>query len=214
MTRWRLWAGLLASLALGTAAGLLPVLAIETDQAMLVEAPGDRVQAAIDELVRDRVHVPSDGRSMLDEEGERRLEDALAGFEPAVHVVVWESTGDAGYSSAHDVVDQLGVAIDPQGLFVVWQGPGDGRYGALDGAAPGYLAFEGSPEARVTELLEDIEGETVEPSSREEPGDVVAGAMVGAFGGAGAYGLLMTVVGLVRVSRGREFLVPGAAEGR
>lgn len=214
MSRWRLWVGLVASLLLGTGAALVPVLTLETDAVELVDAPGDRVRAAIDELREDRVHVPPDGRSMLDEAGEQRLESALLDADPAVYVVVWAETTDAGYDTAHDVVDQLALSVDRDGVFVVWEGPGRGRVGTLDGTAPGYLVFEGTPEARVVELLADIDGEVVEPTAREDTGDVVAGALAGAFGGAGAYGLLMTVVGVVRLGRGRGFVVPGFEESR
>lgn len=214
MNRWRLWLGLVASVLVGTGAALVPVVGIETDQVALVDAPGDRVLAAIDELREDRVHVPPDGRSMLDEAGEQRLESALADADPPVYVVVWASTNDAGYRTASGVVDQLAVAIDRDAVFVVWEGAGQGSVGVLEGYAPGSLAFEGSPEARVRELLDEIDGEPIEPRQREDTGDVVAGSLVGALGGAGAYGLLMTVVGVVRVRSGRGFLVPGFGERR
>jgi hypothetical protein len=209
MKDWRLLVGLLLSVLLGTAAGLVPALRVETDPVAAVDPPGDRVQAAIDELRVDRVHVPEDGRSMLDEDGERRLEALLADSDPAIYVVVWAETTEAGYGSPYDVVDQLGAALGPRAVMVVWEGPGRGDVGALDGYVSSSMAFEGEPEARVGELVEELRGQTIEPLDDEGTGDVVGGAVVGAFGGAGAYGLLMTVVGCYRLTRRRPFLVPG-----
>jgi hypothetical protein len=209
MRGWRLVLGLLVSVLAGAGAGLVPALSMETDPVAAVAPPGDRVQAAIDELRVDRVHVPVDGRSMLDEAGERRLEALLADSDPAIYVVVWAETTEAGYGSPYDVVDQLGAAIDPRAVMVVWEGPGRGDVGALDGYVYSSMAFEGDPEARVTELVEELRGQTIEPLDEEGTGDVVGGGLLGAFGGAAAYGLLMTVVGCVRVARGRPFLVPG-----
>ncbi|WP_193611522.1 hypothetical protein [Nocardioides lijunqiniae] len=209
MRDWRLVVGLVVSVLLGTAAGLVPALRAETDPIAAVEPPGDRVKAAIEELRVDRVHVPEDGRGMLDEAGERRLEALLADADPAVYVVVWAETNQAGYGSPYDVVDQLGAAIDPRAVMVVWEGPGRGDVGTLDGYVPAIMAFEGEPEARITELVEQLRGQTVEPRDEEPTGEVIAGGLAGSMGGAAAYGLLMLVVGLVRLARRRPFLVPG-----
>ena len=133
MRGWRIVVGLVLSVLVGTGAALVPALRMDTDPTSDVATPGDRVQAAIDELRVDRVHVPDDGRAMLDEAGERRLEALLADARPAVYVVVWAETSEAGYGSPYDVVDQLGAAIDPRAVMVVWEGPGRGDVGALDG---------------------------------------------------------------------------------
>lgn len=211
---WRLWAGLVASLLLGAGAATLPVLALETDPQHVVPRPGDRVRAAIEELRVDRVHVPPDGRSMLDETGEARLEKIVADSEPAVYVVVWAATREAGHSSPGEVVDEIGAAIDPRAVVVVWEGPGRGNVGALDGYVSSSMRFEGDPAARVAELVDELQGQVIEPiDGQETTSDLVGGALVGALGALCAYGLLMTVVGAVRLRRGRPFLVPGPQDG-
>ncbi len=214
MSRRQLWSGLVVSVLLGLAAALVPVLALETDRVTAVSPPGDRVQAAIDELRVDRVHVPPDGRDMLDEAAEERLEGVVAGSDVPLYVVVWAPSDNAGYLST-DVVDQLGAAIDPRALFVVWEGPGRGHEGVLDGYLYAPLRFEGDPEARIRELVTELEGESVEPldeGAGEGVVDVLAGALMGTLIGACAYGLLMMLVGLVRLSRRRPFIVPGPWE--
>lgn len=214
MRGWRLGVGLIVSVLVGTGAAMVPALSMDTDRGDDVAAPGDRVRAAIEELREDRVHVPGDGRAMLDEAGERRLESLLADSDPAVYVVVWSETHEAGYYSAGDVVDQLGKAIDPGAVMVVWEGPGRGDVGALDGyVSSSSMSFEGDPEARITELVEELQGEEIEPLYSEDTGDVVAGAIAGAVGGVGAYGVLMTVVGCYRLRQGRPFHVPGPTQG-
>lgn len=212
MRGWRLRSGLVVSVLLGAGAALWPALTLETEQQL--EAPGDRVRAAIDELRVDRVHVPPDGRGMLDEPGERRLERLVAESEPAVYVIVWAATRDAGYGSPYDVVDQVGAAIDPQAVVVVWEGPGRGDVDVLDGDFYSSMPFEGEPEARIAELVDELQGETIEPLEGEGADDLVAGALLGSMAAGGAYGLLMTVVGFVRLSLRRPFVVPGPGKGR
>lgn len=211
MKGWRLWTGLAASVLLGVGAALWPVLAMDTEPTLY--APGDRVRGAIEELRVDRVHVPPDGRDMLDEAGERRVEQLVADSDPPIYVIVWDETNQAGYSSAYDVVDQVGVAIDPQAVIVVWEGPGRGHVDVYDGDFFSYLEFEGEPEARIAELVDELRGESVEPTEDEGVGDQIAGVVLGGAGAVGAYGLLMTVVGVVRLRRHRPFLVPGPKEG-
>ena len=210
---WRTWTGLGVSLALGAAASLVPALRMETDPREQLPAVGDRVQAAIDELRVDRVHVPDDGRDILDEAGEKRLETLVADSDPAVYVVVWEETDEAGYTSAYDAVDQIGATIDPSAVIVVWEGPGRGDADVYEGYLFADLQFEGEPETRITEFVEEIQGETIEPPDGEGTGDVIAGALLGLMGAAGAYGLLMLVVGFVRLALRRPFLVPGPTQG-
>jgi hypothetical protein len=209
----RLLTGLAASVLLGAGAAVVPAVSMETSRIEAVDPPGDRVRAAIDELRVDRVHVPPDGRSMLDEAAEKRVEALVADAEPAIYVIVWSETSDGGYGSPYVVVDQVGAAIDPHAVIVVWEGPGRGDVDVLDGYLYSSMEFEGDPEARLGELVEELDGRSVEPLEDEGPGDLVAAALLGAMAAGTAYGLLMTLVGLVRVSRRRPFLVPGPKQG-
>lgn len=208
----RLGWGLLASVLLGSTVFVLPLALVETDPAAVVAPPGDRVRAAIKELRVDRVHVNPDGRDMLDEAGEARLEAVLADSDPSLYVVVWAETDQAGYSGTRQAIQQLATGVDPDGVFAIWQGPGSGDVDVLDGYVYTYLDLEGDAEARLTELAASVQGEEVEDLG-EGPREVVAGAVIGAMGGLAAYGVLMLVVGLVRLRRGRDFFVPGPSQG-
>ncbi|MCD4535191.1 hypothetical protein LRP67_13945 [Nocardioides sp. cx-169] len=209
----RLWAGLAVSVLLGAGAAVGPAVSMETSKLQMIDPPGDRVRAAIEELRIDRVHVPPDGRSMLDEAAERRVEALVADADPEIYVIVWSESDEAGYGSYHDVVDQVGAAIDPRAVIVVWEGPGRGDVDVLDGYLYSSMEFEGEPEARIRELVEELDGESVEPPEGEDTGDIVAGVLLGSMAAGTAYGLLMMVVGFVRLSLGRPFLVPGPKQG-
>lgn len=209
----RLLAGLVVSLLLGAGTALALALSLETEVAGLRLPPGDRVRAAAEELREDRVHVPDDGRAMLDEAGERRLETIVADSDPAIYVVVWAPARGSGNLSARNAVDQLGAAVDPDGVMVVWEGPGRGDVGVLDGYVWETMAFEGDPEARITELVEQLQGEPIEPLEQETTGNLVGAGIFGALCALGPYGVLMTVVGCVRVAQGRPFVVPGPRKG-
>ncbi|MCD4525892.1 hypothetical protein [Nocardioides sp. cx-173] len=209
----RLWVGLAVSVLLGMGAAVWPAVSMETSKHQTIDPPGDRVRAAIEELRVDRVHVPPDGRSMLDEAAEERVEELIADADPAIYVIVWAETSDAGYGSPYDVVDQVGAAIDPRAVIVVWEGPGRGDVDVFEGYVYSSMEFEGEPEARIRELVEELDGDSVEPPEGEDAGDIIAGVLLGSMTAGTAYGLLMMVVGFVRLPFGRPFLVPGPKQG-
>ena len=211
-----LWVGLACSLAAGAATGAVTyALASPDDDQVAVPAAGDRVRAAVAELREDRVHVPPDGRGLLDEAGERRLERLAAASDPAVHVVVWGRTTNAGYYDAREAAQQLAPRVGEDGIVVVWEGPGRGEVLSAGGdvvVGPYDLPFRsdwlGDPETQLVRVLDELRGARIVPPGEDDDsrsGDVVAGVTLAGVGYAG----LLTFVGVRRWWTGRPFLVPG-----
>lgn len=169
---------------------------------------GDRLEAAIAGVRADGVYVPPDGRFLLSEGSERRLEAQVATTEPRTVIIAWAPTTNAGYDSVYAAADQIATRVNPNGVTIIWQGPHDGDVETPLGWPGSSLDFEGDPETRLSEFLTSIDGEEIEPSSEKDT-DVVGPILAGAVLGGAAYVALMLIVGFLRLGRRQTFLVPG-----
>ncbi|MDP3890316.1 hypothetical protein [Nocardioides sp.] len=179
--------------------------------------PGDRVLRAVAELREDRVHVAPDGRPMLDEEAERDLERLIAAREVPVHVVVWEPSWFAGYSSPRTAARQILTELGTPAVVVLWQGV-DGSVAVTseshvlrDARADDYQRlpepeFLGEASLRLSEwvaaLPEGLElSERSTARDEEVATDITVGLIVG--------GILLVVtwllIGVLRLATGRRF---------
>ena len=200
-----------AALVVGAAAALWGVHVVDERAEVTDIAPGDRVEGAVAALRDSSVYVTPDGRSMLAEDAERRLEDVIAGASVPVHVVVWHSSQEAGGEPyAFRLPEMLAEELDEPGLYVVWQGPEDAYAEApagqrLDWDIPD-LESAGDAERRITEF---VEGLGPDPLIDEESSDywggigggIAAGALIGGSIALGAW----VLVGIVRAVTGRPF---------
>ena len=85
-----------AALAIGAAGVAWGVHVVDGRADVTDIEPGDRVEAAVEALRTDDVYVPPDGRGMLAEDAEQRLERVVADAAVPVHVVVWQASDQAG----------------------------------------------------------------------------------------------------------------------
>lgn len=179
--------------------------------------PGDRVLRAVTELREDRVHVAPDGRPMLDEEDERDLEQRIAAREIPVHVVVWEPSWFAGYSSPRTAARQILDELDTPAVVVLWQGI-DGSvvltsegYDLRDAGTEDYhhLAepeFLGEASLRLTEWIEALpEGLELHEYGADRDGDTSGDIAFGLFLGSGVLLATWLLIGLLRLATGRRF---------
>ncbi|CAN5367667.1 hypothetical protein BH11ACT8_BH11ACT8_27200 [soil metagenome] len=113
-------------------------------------------------LAEDGVVVSDDGRYLLDEAGERAVEEAVAASPERVFVVVWASDQELG-ASEYEVVDVLGrrlvddLDLDRAVLYV-WQGPEQGFVEELgdNGSVPGFSSasdFVGDPATTLPQAV-------------------------------------------------------------
>ncbi|WP_127479838.1 hypothetical protein [Nocardioides pantholopis] len=189
------------ALVLGLLAGAGSGGAVATSQdtrAVAEFPPGDRVRDAVAEIRDDGVHVAPDGRSMLDEAGEARVEAAVAAADRVpVRVIVWSESRHVG-DDAMTVDAQLEAALgEERSLILVWQGPQTGRVLTTGGYAySGVYSndFLGDPAATLPELIEtaqQTEWREDEPSGSGGP--IAAGVALGGMIGLTASGAALIV---------------------
>lgn len=102
--------------------------------------PSDRVQRVVDELRADGVSVTPDGRPLLDEKGERSLEQTIARHQKVpVYVLVRGGSPQLGLSPI-DLTEQYERAFAGEdAVLFIWEGPqaGEivtpGRDGSIEG---------------------------------------------------------------------------------
>lgn len=203
--------GLACLLGLGGAA--LGVHLVDQRGEQTAREPGDRVQGAIAALREDPVYVAPDGRDMVSVEGERRLERLIADAPVPVHVLVWESSHEAGPEPySFTLPDQLATELGEPGIYIVWQGPEDVGVDVPEGKSLGWevpdLEIAGDAETRLSEFITGLpaSGTLEDAESNDYWGGVSGGIaaallMVAAPTALGAY--LLT--GLARLATGRPF---------
>ena len=203
--------GLACLLGLGGAA--LGVHLVDERSEQTAREPGDRVQGAIAALREDPVYVAPDGRDMVSVEGERRLERLIADAPVPVHVLVWESSRQAGPEPySFTLPDQLATELGEPGIYIVWQGPEDVGVDVPEGKRLGWevpdLENVGDPETQLSAFITGLpaSGALEDAESNDYWGGVGGGIaaallMVAAPTAAGAY--LLT--GLARLATGRPF---------
>jgi hypothetical protein len=213
VSHWgRLTVDTLAALAIGAVGVLWGVHVVDGRSEVTAIEPGDRVTAAVDSLRTDDVYVPPDGRPMLSEDAERRLEDVVARAAVPVHVVVWRASDEAGGEPySFTLPDMLGEQLGEPGVYVVWQGPGDARAEGAPGTRLDYdapdLEAAGDAELRITEFVEQLAPDSLVEEDRSDywggiGGGVAAGLMIGGAIALGAW----VLVGIIRSVTGRPFL--------
>lgn len=127
-----------------------------------------------------------------------RLDAAAAASDPAVFLVVWPNSDQAGYGSRADVLRQIGDVTGRPGLYVEVS-PGEDLYSADVGIEGDYVSSYGDGGSGAAGLLDLIgENDGREYSVGEDTGShywggtggiITAGLLIGGFSGIGA-GLL------------------------
>lgn len=203
--------GLACLLGLGGAA--LGVHLVDQRGEQTAREPGDRVQGAIAALREDPVYVAPDGRDMVSVEGERRLERLIAAAPVPVHVLVWESSREAGPEPySFTLPEQLATELGEPGIYIVWQGPEDVGVDVPEGKSLGWevpdLEIVGDAETQLSEFVTGLpaSGALEDAESNDYWGGVGGGIgaallMVAAPTALGAY--LLT--GFARFATGRPF---------
>src|SRR3546814_20112412 len=95
----------------------------------VLDTPRDRVRNAIEGIRKDGVHVAPDGRTMVDEADEKRLEKAIAARgvdEVPVRVIVWQETNMGGSYLQTEEQRAGDLADEAQGVLAIWKGPESG----------------------------------------------------------------------------------------
>lgn len=227
MTTLRAWAlALVVALAVGTGAGVGAVAwlhhhrdaAIEADRAdqarrsPLADRSIDRVDATLADLAVDGVSVSDDGRYLLDQAGERLVEQAVAATTEHVYVVVWAERQELGLYESQ-VIDRLVAGLEKlpgvdHGILYVWQGPqagyvediGTGSY--LGGLSSGY-DFVGDPAITLPRSIAALAADGYYDGGDYSSSD---GDYWGGWGGGALLGALIAF-GIVMVLRSAAFLV-------
>jgi hypothetical protein len=173
--------------------------------------PGDRVEAAVEALRTDDVYVPPDGRTMLAEDAEQRLERVVADAPVPVHVVVWRASDQAGGEPySFTLPEMIAEELDEPGVYIVWQGPGSADAEAAPDTRIDYggpdLEAAGDAELRITEFVEQLESDSLIEEDEFDywggrSGGFAAGLMFGSGIALGAW----VLVGIVRAVTGRPF---------
>lgn len=215
---------LLVALLLGTLAGWGAVAALTELRGRDAGAayadlppPRDRVRDAIEGLREDGVHVAPDGRPMLDEAGERAVEEAVARHRDVpVYVVVWAPSRQVG-NDTFTVQDQLVAALgDEQAMFVIWEGPQAGEVFSSGGYARiseygGAYDFAGDPATTLPDVVEAYQqAEWADPDESDYWGGIAGGSVIGVI-----LGGVLVVAGIVlgaavRRSSGGSVGLPGS----
>lgn len=137
---------------------------VASDPAQTLPPPGTRVQKAIEGIRADGVHVAPDGRDMVDADGERRVEKAVAASGQPVKVIVWApSTQGGDWLRVDEQLKREFAGEDA--LIYVWEGPETGDVIEVgreldfyevrqDGKALEYPTdFVGDPASKLTEAV-------------------------------------------------------------
>lgn len=185
----------------------------------VVAPPGGRLQAAIDELREDGVHVADDARWMVSEQAERELEAAAATSDHQVLTIVWTGSNQAG-----DGYENVGAKLEQefageQAVIYVYEGPSEGDV-VVVGAYPyqfefgSFSDFVGDPETMLVRAVLDAEQrpawELDDPPSDEDywggpVGRVAAGVLFALL----AIPALLAFLCLLHLFAGRGFRLPG-----
>lgn len=173
--------------------------------------PGDRVQTAVAALRTDDVYVPADGRRMLSEDAEQRLEGVIGRAPVPVHVVVWRASQQAGGEPYSFLLpEMLAEELAEPGVYIVWQGPTDADVAAGPGTQIDYsgprLEDAGDAELRITEFVEQLESDSlIEDDGSDYWGGLGGGIGAGAIIGGGiAFGVWL-LAAIARAVTGRPF---------
>ncbi|GAW50797.1 MULTISPECIES: hypothetical protein [unclassified Nocardioides] len=173
---------------------------------------GDRVQQAADAFRDgDHVYVAADAHDRVPPADEARLEQLADASDTALYIAVWEA-GESGYYLYSDAADQLQRTVGEDGVYVIWQGPGDGivseRGGSMDPDPP--ADFNGDPVRRLTEIATAVgDGRLLTYSGPDYwggPGGALGAGLI--FGGL-ALPCALLVIGLGRTLSGRGFRLQG-----
>ncbi|MEO9325912.1 hypothetical protein ABFT23_20630 [Nocardioides sp. C4-1] len=181
----------------------------------------DVLDAAVDELLRDGVHVTADGRSMLGTDAEAEVEAAFAGAPVRMLAVVWAQGQSVGLSRVqlHDALEQrvrdrIG---DERAWLFVWEGPQEGTEVMLP--ASGYVTgfsisdFAGDPatflvDAARTVTTDDFY-EVRDDADDDEWGGRVGGGLLGLLLGGAIIAVTLVAARIAAAARGRRRLLPG-----
>lgn len=207
----------LVAVALGVGVGfatlvvLPPGDSLEAAQAAaadpLTSLSSDRLDQTVAELRSDGVSVSDDGRAILDEEGERVVEEAVRRVNEAgtarVYVVVWAPRQELG-AQEDDIVELMAERLvrDPdvdRGVLLVWQGPQEGYFERLGDRYDVYTEnfyssfdFLGDPAVTLPRIIDELaaaeygdRGADVEDAADDDRveavgdvGDVVLGVLL------------------------------------
>lgn len=101
--------------------------AYEAARSMPLPPPSARLQAAIDEIRRDGVHVAPDARRLVDARAEAAIEEAAAATDNPVYTIVWTHSNEAGdgYEAVKDKLER--AFAGERALVHVWEGPARGE---------------------------------------------------------------------------------------
>jgi hypothetical protein len=207
----RLAVDTVAALAIGAAGVAWGVHVVDGRADVTSIAPGDRVEAAVDALRTDDVYVPPDGRRMLAEDAEQRLEQVIADAPVPVHVVVWRASDQAGGEPySFTLPEMIAEELGEPGIYVVWQGPGDADADTAAGTRIDYggpdLEAAGDAELRITEFVEQLEEDSlIEDDEFDYWGGRGGGFAAGLMFGGGIALSAWVLVGIARAVTGRPF---------
>ena len=175
--------------------------------------PRDRVREALAELRVDGVYVAPDGRYLLDEEGERTVEQAVADSEIPVYVIVWARDQEIGHDELH-IEEQLSEALGPDRAAVfIWEGPQEGSVvlvphgGSLNGFYGG-SDFVGDPAEVLPEAFRAVpEAQWYDGQGSDYWDGTSGGIAAGVLIGSGA--LFVLLGGAWVVTRAAGIRLPG-----
>ena len=203
----------LATAAVAAVVGVLwGVHIVDGRERLTTVPPGDRVEGAVAALRESDVYVAPDGRDMLPEDGEARLERVIAEAPVPVHVVVWEASSQAGGEPySFTLTDMIADQLDEPGVYIVWQGPEDAEAEAGPGFGIDYdvpdLEPAGDAETRMTEFVQGLGKDSlVEQEDSDYWGGTGGGIAAGALMGGGIAVGVWLLAGIVRAANGRPFL--------
>jgi hypothetical protein len=187
--------------------------------AVRAAARSDRFVAALTALRDDGVYVADDGRSMVDQDGERRIEAAVADNPVPVYVVVWADGAQIGLDDllVQDALErELG---DQDGFVFVWQGVQEGSVTTLGlgGGSPESLRsssdFVGDPATTLSDAVAAVSPDDFYTYYDDGDDDYFGGWFGGAVAGLLLASVILgTVLLLSRIlaaTLGRRRLLPG-----
>lgn len=215
------WRTLGASLALGLVAALLTGAGVHLAHRASTDGPAvppplDRVQAAIEELREDGVHVAPEARDRLSEADEAALEELVATAEVPVRVIVWTPSRHGGTDVLTTRVQLQEAFRDEQSIVVVWERPrADGQVFSTSGYAgvdhPELLGRAADTLPRVVAAAQDAEW--WETSADDYWGGRDGGLLAGLLFSLGAVPAVLLLIGLGRRLAGLPFRLPGSWRG-